>query len=83
MPLMLPVSDGQLEPHVPDHMVPETGAQGNPVLKGVYCHGENQTCGCRNSYWIAASKEASLIPSLRSRQARNNFCQPLKFSARK
>ena len=45
MPLMLPVSDGQLEPHVPDHMVPETGAQGNPVLKGVYCHGENQTCG--------------------------------------
>ena len=45
VPCVLPVSDGKLEPHVPDHMIAETGSQGNPVLKGVHCHGQNQTCG--------------------------------------
>jgi hypothetical protein len=36
---MLPVSDRQLEPHVPDHVIAKTGSQSNPVLKGIHSHG--------------------------------------------
>ena len=43
MSSMLPVSDGKLESHVPDHMVAQAGTQGNPVLKGIHSHGHYQT----------------------------------------
>ena len=39
---VLPVSDGELEPHVPDHVVAETGPNSHPVLIGIHRHGENQ-----------------------------------------
>ena len=40
---MLPVSYGELKPHVPDDVVAKTSPQSHPVLIGVNSHGQDKT----------------------------------------
>ena len=41
---VLPVSYGELKPHVPDDVVAKTGPQSHPVLVGINSHGQDKTC---------------------------------------
>lgn len=44
MSCVLPVSDGQLETHVPDHMIAKARSQGHPVLQGIHSHRQGEAC---------------------------------------
>ena len=37
------MTDGQLETHVPDHMIAQASSQGNPVFKRIHGHRQCQS----------------------------------------